>query len=211
MECPLCQHRAIDAYHSDGRRDYFQCRRCALVFVAPGQRLSPEAEKAEYDRHQNDPYDPGYRRFLSRLFEPLTARLPPPAQGLDFGCGPGPALGTMLSEAGYGVRLYDPFYAPGRGVLQGPFDFITCTEVVEHLFEPGLVLARLLEMLRPGGWLGIMTKLVIDRQAFARWHYKNDPTHVCFFSRETFDWWAAQAGVLHEYRGRDVILVRRPG
>ncbi len=64
-------------------------------------------------------------------------------------------------------------------------------------------------MLNPGGWLAIMTKLVRDREAFASWHYKNDPTHVCFFSRATWDWWADQHGVAVTYCGADVMLIRK--
>jgi hypothetical protein len=32
---------------------------------------------------------------------------------------------------------------------------------------------------------------VIDAQRFAHWHYKNDLTHVCFYSAETFDYIAS--------------------
>ena len=54
-----------------------------------------------------------------------------------------------------------------------------------------------------------MTKQVIDAQAFARWHYIRDPTHVCFFSRETFTWWAARKQAELEFCGADVILLRK--
>ena len=179
--------------------------------VPPCAQLSADAEKAEYDLHRNSVDDPGYRRFLGRLAGPLLARLTTASQGLDFGCGPGPALAAMLREAGHQVRLYDCFYAPDDSVLTGPYDFITASEVVEHLHQPGDVLARLWQALRPGGCLGLMTKLVIDREAFSRWHYKNDPTHVCFFSRETFAWLAAQWGAEAEMIGDDVIIFTKPG
>ena len=42
-------------------------------------------------------------RFLGRLAEPLVERLDPGASGLDFGCGPGPALAAMLTRRGYTV------------------------------------------------------------------------------------------------------------
>ena len=33
------------------------------------------------------------------------------ARGLDFGCGPGPALTLLMEEAGFAkMNLYDPFY-----------------------------------------------------------------------------------------------------
>jgi 2-polyprenyl-3-methyl-5-hydroxy-6-metoxy-1,4-benzoquinol methylase len=201
---------ATRAYHRDRRRDYRQCADCALVYVPATQRLDAAAEKAEYDLHDNDPQDAGYRRFLSRLAEPLLARLKPARQGLDFGCGPGPTLSLMLAEAGHRVDHYDAFYADDRAVFGRRYDFITATEVVEHLHAPGEELQRLWDMLKPGGVLGLMTKLVIDAEAFAAWHYKNDRTHVCFFSRATFAWLAQRLGARLEIIGKDVILLSKP-
>ena len=187
MHCPLCAELGQDFYQ-DRRRHYLRCGRCLLVWVPPAFFLPPAAEKAEYDLHQNSPDDPAYRAFLGRLLVPLMRRLPAAASGLEFGCGPGPALAAMLREAGHEVRLYDPFYFPDIDALEGCYDFITATEVVEHLHRPGAELQTLWSRLRPGGILGLMTKLVRDRDAFAKWHYKNDPTHVCFFSVETWNW-----------------------
>lgn len=208
--CPLCGRGQTAPYHQDRRREYFHCRICRLVFVPRAFHLSRGAEKAEYDRHQNDPDDPGYRRFLSRLFLPLQARLAPGSRGLDFGSGPGPALAAMLTEAGHDVALYDPFYAADSGVLDARYDFITVTEVAEHLHRPGPELDRLYRLLKPGGILGIMTKHVINRDRFARWHYINDPTHVCFFSRPTFTWLAKRWGARLDIVDQDAILIEKP-
>jgi hypothetical protein len=51
--------------------------------------------------------------------------------------------------------------------------------------------------------------LVLDPTTFASWHYKNDPTHVCFFSGNTWRWWAGQHGASLEIIGADVILLQR--
>jgi SAM-dependent methyltransferase len=209
--CPLCSGGAIAPFWRDTRRDYLQCEMCHLVFVVPAQRLSAAAERAHYDLHRNSPADAGYRRFLSRLAEPLMARVPPPARGLDFGSGPGPTLSLMLAEAGYTMAIYDPFYAPDTSPLRETWDFICATEVVEHLFAPGCTLEMLWRQLRPGGWLGIMTKLMRDQQAFSAWHYKNDPTHVCFFSRDTWAFWAQARGTRPDYVAADALLLRKPG
>ncbi|MGF1517860.1 MAG: class I SAM-dependent methyltransferase [Nodosilinea sp.] len=214
--CPLCYGEHNREIYRDQRkrvldkhRVYYRCDRCNLIFVPPSYFLTAEAEKVEYDRHQNHPYDPGYRRFLSRLAEPLLARLAPGSEGLDFGSGPGPTLSVMLAEAGHTVAIYDPFYAVDTAVFERRYDFITATEVVEHLGQPQLELDRLWDCLKPGAVLGIMTKLSRDDAAFARWHYKSDPTHICFFSVQTFEWlavcWQAELTIL----GQDVILLRK--
>ncbi len=209
--CPLCASAQLAPFHRDDRREYLRCDRCALIHVPAAYHLDSAAERAEYSLHENNPADAGYRRFLSRLAEPLVQRLGEAARGLDFGCGPGPTLSLMLREAGHEVALYDPFFYPGSGWDREHYDFITATEVVEHLSRPGEELARLWGCLRPGGTLGIMTKLARDRAAFAGWHYKADPTHVCFFSRATWAWWAAQQGASLEIIGADVILLGKPG
>jgi hypothetical protein len=206
----LCGAAQTALFWQDRRRDYYRCRRCCLIFVPPAQHLSPADERAEYELHRNGPDDSGYRRFLARLYEPLQARLAPRSQGLDFGSGPGPTLSVMFAEAGHRVALYDAFFAPDRAVLAGRYDFITATEVVEHLRHPGQELARLWGLLRPGGCFGVMTKLALDRAAFSRWHYTHDPTHVSFFSRPAFEWLAGQWGAGIEFIGQDVIILTKP-
>lgn len=207
--CPICAGGAGRPYHRDSRRDYVHCQECALVFVPPEQHLSPAAERAVYRQHQNDPDDAGYRRFLARLFAPLHERLPADASGLDFGSGPGPTLSLIFEEAGHEMALYDPFYAPDRSVLEKRYDFITLSEVAEHLSRPGKELDDLWSLIKPNGWLGIMTKRVIDADAFAGWHYKEDPTHVCFFADKTFDFLASRWGAQATFIGKDVVLMQK--
>lgn len=207
--CPLCRSGQTDSYYQDNHRQYLQCQQCFLVFVNPTQRVNAEAEKAVYDLHENNPQDLGYRRFLSRMANPLLQRISPHSQGLDFGCGPGPALAMMLKEEGHQVALYDLYYYPNKQVLQQKYDFVTATEVIEHLFSPDLVWQQWLDMLKPGGWLGVMTKLVKGVDAFASWHYRHDPTHVVFFSRETFEFLARRDQLQLEFIGNDVMLLKK--
>lgn len=160
--------------------------------------------------HENSPADQAYRRFLGRLFEPLNSRLELNSRGLDFGSGPGPTLSVMFKEAGHSVAIYDPHYSPDKRPLGVQYDFVTCTEVVEHFRNPCEDLNRLWSCVRPGGVLGVMTKLVIDADAFSTWHYKNDQTHVGFFSRETFQWLAKKWFAQLEVIGRDVMIFSKP-
>ena len=209
LPCPLCgaaSHWLLD----DRKRSYWQCEQCLMVHVPACWQLTAEQEKAEYDRHENHPDDPGYRRFLSRLAEPLLARLPAAGSGLDFGCGPGLALAMMLREHGHQVALHDLYYHPNPEALRQQWDFITATEVVEHLAAPREVLEQLWQCLKPGGWLGLMTKRVISPEAFSRWHYKSDPTHISFFSEQSFRWLAAKWQAELELIGADVALLRKP-
>jgi SAM-dependent methyltransferase len=204
--CPLCQSADTHDFCADKRRRYVRCGGCHLVFVPPAYYLSEAEEKQRYDIHQNNPADSGYRKFLSRTFLPMQARLAPGSRGLDFGSGPGPTLSLMFQEAGHQVALYDHFYAPDASVFAAKYDFITATEVLEHLHHPLTELERLWQCLKPGGTLGIMTKLVLDRDAFATWHYKNDLTHVCFFSKSTLRWVARRWQAEIEFIDKDVVF-----
>ena len=209
ITCPLCKTGNVCGFFQDKRRSYMQCRVCGLVFVPSPQFISREEEKKRYDLHQNSPQDPGYRCFLSRLFAPLQQCLAPGSFGLDFGSGPEPTLSLMFEEAGHSMTLFDQFYEPVPSVLEKQYDFITAAEVVEHLRDPEKELERMWACLKPGGRLGIMTRSVVGRDVFPRWHYKNDLTHVCFFSPSTFTWlarkWDAALVILDD----DVFLFRK--
>ena len=211
VNCPLCTNTQGSSYfYSDNKRDYYRCSNCNLIHVPPFQYISRENELAEYDKHQNSQSDPGYRKFLSRLFNPLSSKLSPESFGLDFGSGPGPTLSVMFEEEGHKMNIYDPYYAPDKIVLNEQYDFITASEVVEHLHNPASGFDLLWTLLKPGGWLGIMTKLALDKEAFSKWHYKNDPTHVCFFSKETMLWLAEKWKAEIIFIGKDVVLFKKP-
>lgn len=209
--CPLCTHPETFMFHSDKDRAYFHCPVCDLIFVDRDALLEPHEEKARYDLHENDPGDKGYRKFLNQLTHPLLTRLgDPPLRGLDFGSGPGPTLSIMLAEAGHTVRIYDPFYAPNPQVLEETYDFVTCSETFEHFYTPGREWALLVDLVKPGGWLGIITLLHPSLIEFPDWHYKNDLTHVSFYNRKTFNYLASNDSLDIEFFGDNVILLHKP-
>ena len=132
--CPLCQTRDGDVYFEDSQRHYLQCPTCNLVFVPSRYHLSGDAEKQRYDLHQNSSDDSAYRRFLSRIFLPVRARLSPNSHGLDFGSGPGPTLSKMFEEAGHSMAIYDPYYAKDESVWERRYDFITASDLIINQF-----------------------------------------------------------------------------
>lgn len=208
--CPLCQHVDGQLYSQDKRRQYWRCPVCLLIYADPATLLAAEAELSIYQQHQNDPTDPRYRAFLNKLAAPLQQKLAGGnLQGLDFGCGPGPTLSLMLSEMGHQMAIYDPYFADDPQVLTQQYDFICATEVIEHFYQPACEWQLWLDLLKPGGWLGLMTKMTDKVTDFSQWHYKNDPTHVSFFSRHTFDFLASRDGFSVEIIEPDVILMQK--
>lgn len=209
--CPLCDSKNTVFYYRDELRPYRQCSDCRLVFVPPQYHLSAVEEKKRYDKHRNHPADDNYRRFLSRLYEPLNEKLSPGSKGLDFGSGPGPTLHLMFEGAGHSMRFYDLFYAKDLSVFEDRYDFITASEVVEHLRCPRRELERLWGCLRRGGRLAIMTKRVTGREAFRTWHYIRDETHIAFFSEGTFSWLADYWSADVSFPGNDVAIFHKCG
>ncbi|MCH4295223.1 class I SAM-dependent methyltransferase [Shewanella sp. 3B26] len=208
--CCLCGEATLYLFAEDCRRPYYRCRHCALVQVPAPFHLNAADEKAEYDKHDNGEDSPGYRSFLSRTLAPVLPRLQPGDKGLDFGCGAGALLTKMAAEQGYEFAPYDLYYFPDRSVLTRQYQCVILTEVIEHVADARGLLDELAGLLAPGGLLAIMTKRVLSADAFSRWHYKNDPTHINFYSDDTFAWIAAERGWQLELVDKDVVFFRVP-
>lgn len=193
--CPLCGARDahVEAAPSDAR-SWFGCPVCDLIYLHPTQQPSPGEARARYELHRNDAPDAGYVRFLRELADPVIERLPPGARGLDFGCGPAPVLASLMTAAGFPCEAYDPCFAPDETLLRRRYDFVTCSEVAEHVHDADGLFTRLEGLLVPRGLLGIMTRFHRAATPFATWWYRRDPTHVCFYAEATMRWVAADRG-----------------
>ena len=208
--CIVCATSSARLFIDVEGLNYWRCSVCQATFLDPAQRLSSAEEQARYRQHRNDPADEKYRLFLSKLADPLLQRLSPQRKGLDYGCGPGPALACMLGEAGHRVSLFDPLFFPDPDPLEDLYDFITCTETIEHFHRPAEEFARFDRMLRPGGWLALMTSFQTDDDRFASWHYRRDPTHVVFYREATLRHIASRLGWLCEIPQKDIALMHKP-
>jgi 2-polyprenyl-3-methyl-5-hydroxy-6-metoxy-1,4-benzoquinol methylase len=209
-KCPLCNNKDIKSFFADKNRIFQRCTDCELVFVPERYWLNSQDEKKIYDLHENDPLDQGYRAFLSRLSKPLFSKLNSEQKGLDFGCGPGPTLSSLFEQQGLQpMDIYDPYYHSDPSVFKKKYDFICATEVVEHLRNPNEDFSTLFNILRRGGWLGIMTKMVINEKAFRQWNYIRDMTHICFYSRNTFKYIAQRFHAELDFVSNDVILLKK--
>ncbi|MCO5114627.1 MAG: class I SAM-dependent methyltransferase [Bdellovibrionaceae bacterium] len=109
---------------------------------------------------------------------------------LDYGCGPVKALEYILQSSPYEVQSWDKYYhtqAPTRDT----FDVIFCHEVVEHFTYASRDFDQLLQFAHQGSFLFLSTELYPqDFESFKKWYYKNDPTHVIFYQKESFEFLA---------------------
>lgn len=159
------------------------CETCKLIFVPEQYRLSPEEEKLRYMLHDNRIENEGYVSFLRQAIDPALEYIESDMKGLDFGCGPSPVLATLLGKMNILCGFFDPFFYPA--IDNTDFDFVFSTECVEHFYYPRRTFERIDTLIKKGGLLIIMTNLWDDLHDFATWYYKNDPTHVAFYHRET--------------------------
>jgi hypothetical protein len=65
-------------------------------------------------------------------------------------------------------------------------------------------------LLRPRGWLGLMTGLLADEIDFSAWHDLRDPTHVVFYQPATLRYLSDQHGWTCEFPAQDVALMHKP-
>lgn len=207
--CPLCGSKALSDLPAVRGRAYAECAHCGIAFMQPADWPSPERARAEYDLHRNALDDPGYLAFLDRLAAPLAECLPAGARGLDFGCGPTPAMQLLFERRGFEMHSYDPIYAADAALLERGWDFVTCSEVAEHFTHPREAFQRLAALLAPGGRLAVMTQWRRPGHAFERWRYVHDPTHVCFYAEGSFEWMADWLGLQLERVLPNRVVMRR--
>ena len=209
IACPLCKTTNSSKFYKEKFREYLRCLSCDFVFVPKLYHLSDAEEKSRYDTHNNDPNDQRYRHFLSQLLVPLLERIQQKSNGLDFGSGPGPTLSLMLEECGHSVNLYDKFYANDISVFEKKYDFITATEVVEHLSEPMAEISRLIEMLNNQGHLAVMTQILTPQIDFSSWYYKNDPSHIGFFTKKSLSFLASYLNIEVYFISERVVFFQK--
>lgn len=168
--------------------DFLGCRECQGIYRHENSRLSPAAEKARYENHNNDVHDPGYQRFVAPIVAAALRDFTPAHSGLDFGAGPGPVISKLLRDQDFNICQYDPFFHNHPELLEATYDYIVCCEVVEHFHNPDREFARLRQLLKPRGRLYCMTSLYCPPVDLNTWYYSRDVTHVFIYRPETIAW-----------------------
>ena len=205
--CPLCHSLKTKEFSHSENRYYHLCQNCDIVFVPEAFFVTNDEEKAKYDNHQNNPKNEGYCTFLDKLLVPLEAYLKEGDKGLDFGSGPGPTLCVLMAKRGYDMDIYDIFYHDKKEVFENEYDFITSTEVIEHLHKPLEEIEKLWGCVKEGGVLGLMSAFRVDD--FQSWYYKRDLTHIRFFTPHTFAWLAKRLGATLIIPESGVVILRK--
>jgi hypothetical protein len=204
LSCPACDApvgrspKYPDSWAGPDARggSYYLCPVCGLVFLDPSKRLDAEAERERYLLHKNSLDNAGYRKMLENFIDAaLMPYLRPPQAVLDYGSGPEPSMGVLLRERGYSAFSWDPFFSPIRESRTGPIAAVIMHEVLEHCFSPTFALRDAAAVLSRGGILAVSTRLrPLGPDEFIHWWYREDPTHVSFFTSDCLSLIGRDAG-----------------
>ena len=210
LTCPLCHSKDALPFFKDRLNHFWQFKNCSGLYRDPANLPKPAEEKARYLTHNNDVNDPGYRKFVSSIVNYVLSNFSTQSKGLDYGAGTGPVAAVMLEEAGYSISLYDPFFHPQTSPLDHSYDFIICCEVMEHFQDPKIEFEKLYALLNPGGALICKTDLYAANIDFKKWYYKNDPTHVFIYHKNSVEQLAASQGYELNFLDERTVVFKRP-
>jgi SAM-dependent methyltransferase len=187
IECPLCNAETVE-FRRFTKAVYNRCSNCNAVFKLSTFFPLPTEEKQRYEQHNNDVHDKGYQQFVSPIVQSILNDFLPIHKGLDFGAGPGPVITKLLRDNAYSIVEYDPYFWDYPELLEQTYDYIVCCEVMEHFQKPAVSFQLLYDLLKENGKLYCKTALFSDEIDFDKWYYKNDVTHVFFYTTETIEW-----------------------
>jgi len=190
MNCSLCNSSNNNYKIDNHGKKYHICNNCELIMLDKEFYLTKEEEKQRYQLHENSTENKGYLNYLNNIItNSITPFLKPGNRLLDFGCGPEKTWAEILKKKRYDVSTYDPYFDNNSEWLNTKFDAITAIEVFEHLISPEKELNSLSKCLNRGNYLIIRTMLHSnDWDNFKKWWYKDDPTHISFYSRVSIDY-----------------------
>lgn len=173
----------------EGTERFFRCDTCGAVSVPRELHLTDSDEIERYGLHDNSLENNGYRKYLSGVTLDVKEAVSDIKSRtvLDYGAGDEAVLTTLLKEEGIDCTAYDPNYE-SLSILNGTYGLIIACESAEHFRDPREEFARINEHLTSGGYLWIRTEMLESAPYFSGWWYKNDLTHIFFYSHKTMNY-----------------------
>lgn len=225
--CPVCLSLSLFKYkwQKDGQYQLLECSSCSLIFISPDGY--PHNPKQQYEADETSPSE--YYKLTAEIDKRNFARTikelghyQAPGTFLDVGANIGTFLGVAkeLGWIGLGVepnpKAVNIAKSAGLDNIQGFFDdnfvnwlrnnrpsisidAIHMGDVIEHVFDPLLLLRTAKKVLKPKGYLVIVTP---DIDKFLARKYQIKPKeHLVYFNKKSLR-------VALEKTGFDVVVMR---
>jgi 2-polyprenyl-6-hydroxyphenyl methylase/3-demethylubiquinone-9 3-methyltransferase len=193
---------------------WYRCDNCGFLFTSFFDDWSSEDFRRFIYNEDYVLLDPDYLSARPKRMALQLAKLLfgfGEARILDYGSGAN-IFASCLKEMGFPhVESYDPFSAPTRPI--GPFDIVTCIEVIEHAPLPYSILADMRSFLAEDGCILIGETLQpaeIENIRCGWWYVAPRNGHVSTYAARTFAALAERTGLTF-HRGTNYPHVLRAG
>lgn len=221
-KCPLC--RSVSNLFAEHSAEGFKLRRCSSCGLAYHTEFSNEQELRDYYMHYYREDNLAFSPITEARFQSLISTFDlyrATNRILDVGCGSGHFLKVAIEMgwSAYGTEIasgaLDQLATLGINAFcgrleaanytDGFFDVVYCSEVIEHLIDPGSLVREIARIVRPGGLLYLTTpnfNSVSRRLLASKWRVFSKE-HICYFTP------GCLAGALHEVGFRNVGIITR--
>ena len=230
MICLFCGSQQVEdiqnvkSPHFDFEYALYECRGCSSAFFDLHQHaVDLEKLYAEVAGSKAEIYEGTFKPSRYWQHETQVIRKyanSSPMSILDVGCRTGDFLMHWPSDilrVGVELSTRSAQVAQSRGLVihqnylekvefEKSFDVVTCYAVIEHLEVPSAFLAKLSQLVKPGGVLAIMipTRECLKRKLIdavgKRWHMYCPPQHLNFISRKRLDQILGESGFELQHR-----------
>jgi SAM-dependent methyltransferase len=221
---------AIDRLHGLGNEySYDECDQCGLVYMNPRvvPDAAMQVYPTSYQPHAASAVRSARPSLSSRVLSWLRgtaiprqvkASLGASSRVLDVGCGAGEFLNQVRAEHGcrvYGLDLSDAAVKLVREAFDieafqgslsdapwpaGSFDFISCWWSLEHMPDPEAALAKIHELLAPGGYVLVAVpnfRSAIAKLFRSRWYHLDCPRHYHLWTPTSLRTMLEKQGLTH--------------
>lgn len=187
--CPICREPSEPFY--EDVRPFRACPSCEFIFT--NFRAREEKAEAHYQGQWGSLGEEWWRGLAENIIESVEPYRKP-RRILDYGAGRGD-LTAQFRKMGYDVTALEPMTDGYLKDQRYPnlFDLVVGVEVIEHLPNLWEELEHVRRNTAPRGVIYFKTSIADvlrdpDPTGFFReWKYKDDPTHVNFFSRRSIE------------------------